>query len=117
MGGDNSSWHGHVQKSYTVHSRNVQLHCWMSQFSCATVFQKLDFRDLIKHFKSHNAAVLEKRNNRLSLTYDRQKHIGNAHVDIVTIYNLQFMRNLMESLENEAPLEPTCFAWNLKTAR
>ena len=69
------------------------------------------------HFKSHNAAVLEKRNNRLSLTYDRQKHIGNAHVDIVTIYNLQFMRNLMESLENEAPLEPTCFACNLKTAR
>ena len=81
------------------------------------MYQKLDVRIVIKHFKSHNAVVFEKREYRLSPTYDRQKHIGDDHVDIATIYNLQFMRNLMESLEDAGHLEPTCFIWNLKAVQ
>ena len=56
-----------------------------------TVYQKLDVRKVVKHFKSHNAVVLEKRKCRLSSTYDRQKNLVNAHVDIATIYNLQVL--------------------------
>ena len=77
-----------------------------------TVYQKLDVRHVIKHLKSHHAVVLEKRNYGLSLTYDRQKHIGNAHMDIATICNLQFMRNLVESLDDAAHLDSTCFVSN-----
>ena len=81
------------------------------------MYQKLDVRHVIKHLKSHHAVVLEKRNYGLSLTYDRQKHFANTHMDIATIYNLQFVRNFMESLEDEAHLEPTCFVWNLKVVQ
>ena len=83
----------------------------------STVYQKLDVRHVIKHLKSHHAVVLEKRNYGLSLTYDRQKHFSNTVMDIATIYNLQFVRNFMESLEDEAHLEPTCFVWNLKVVQ
>ena len=55
------------------------------------MYQKLDVRHVIKHLKSHHAVVLEKMNYGLSLTYDRQKHLDNAHMDIATIYNLQIM--------------------------
>ena len=81
------------------------------------MYQKLDFRHVIKRLKSHHAVVLEKRDYGLSLTYDTQKHIGNAHMDIATICNLQFMRNLVESLDDAAHLEPTCFIWNLKAVQ
>ena len=92
------------------------------------MYQKLDVRHVIKHLKSHHAVVLEKRNYGLSLTYDRQKHLANTHMDIATIYNLQILRNLMQSLDNTAHLEqsfeggsmrprpsptPLCFIWNL----
>ena len=39
------------------------------------------------------------RKYRLSSTYDRQKNLGNAHVDIVTIFNLQFVRNFVIPFE------------------